>query len=360
MPACPRCPQLKPVLVDFITASIELAQFSDDDQRRLLQYGERIVKFDAKTGAISWDCSCWDSMRSDSHQVSVRVSVDRLMMKGSPARCIGDGDAAFGSGAARALDLVGCVQRMANFVCNKLEVPVPDVRSWKVLRTDTTAMLLLPSLADVRQALAILRNCEGGRYRPDQRAGDTVYWSVKSRLKKAKAYAKGPHLRFSMKQRNYEGVKYTEQQLDAVERCLRLELTHGAQFWRERAGGPWYEVTAEQLRVWHAEYFGQMLGEAGVTDMNIEERVRAVAPSEGQAKAAVGTWAMIQAYGWEKARDMSSRPTWYRNLKVLRAAGLSDADLSAGNVVAIRRPLIECQQVNTWDELMAAVYQRAA
>ena len=329
------------MLVDFITAGVELAQFSDDDQRRLLQYGERIVKFDAKTGAVSWDVSTWDSIRSDSHQVSVRVSVDQLCMKGSPARCIGDGDTAFGCGAARALDLVGCVQRMAGFVCSKLEVPVPKVRSWKVTRTDTTAMLLLPSLADVRQALAILRSCEGGRYRVSQQAGDTVYWGGNSRLKKGKAYAKGPHLRFAMNQQKYEGVKYTEQQLDAVERCLRLELTHGAQFWRERAGGPWYDVTAGQLRVWHGEYFGQMLGDAGVTDMNIEERVKTVAPSEGQAKAAVGAWAMIQAYGWEKAREMSSARTWYRNLKVLRAAGLSDADLSAGNVVAIRRPLIE-------------------
>jgi hypothetical protein len=90
--------------------------------------------------------------------------------------------------------------------------------------------------------------------------------------------------------------------------------------------------------------------------MKIEQRVYASAATEGQAKAAIGCWALIKAYGWEKAREMSgSKCTWYRNLKVLRAAGLSDADLSAGNVVPFRRPLIQCQQVESWDELMAIV-----
>jgi hypothetical protein len=216
------------------------------------------------------------------------------------------------------------------------------------------------ALADVRSALSILRNCEGGRYRVSQQAGDTVYWQHKSRLKAGKAYAKGPHLRHCVKDPKYSGVRYSEEQLAAVECCLRLELTHGSQFWRERVGCPWYEVKAGELRAWHGEYFGRMLGEAEVTEMNVEQRVKAVAASEGQAKAAIGAWALIRAYGWEKARDMSSRRTWYRNLKILRDAGLSDADLSAGNVVAIRRPLIQCQEVNSWDELMTAVYKRAA
>jgi hypothetical protein len=349
------------VLIDFITARVELERFSAADQAVLRVHGERIVKFCPTTGAVSWEISTWDSIRSDSHQISVRVTPDCLMVKGSPARVIGDGDAAFSSGAARALDLVGCVQRMARFVGGQLGVTAPEVRLWKVTRTDTTAMLLLPSLADVRAALAILRSCEGGRYRVSQQAGDTVYWSHQSRIKAGKAYAKGPHLRYAMKQRAYQGVSYSVQQLDAVDRCLRLELTHGAQFWRERVEGAWYDVTAEELRAWHGDYFGRMLGAAEVTEMNIEERVKAVADSDGRARAAVGTWALIQAYGWEKAREMSGhRATWYRNLKILRAAGLSDADLSAGNVVAIRRPLIQCQQVESWPQLMTAVYQHAA
>ena len=50
---------------------------------------------------------------------------------------------------------------------------------------------------------------------------------------------------------------------------------------------------------------------------------------------------------------MSGKRTQYHNLKVLRAAGLSDADLAAGNLVPIRWPLIECRQVDSWEELRA-------
>jgi hypothetical protein len=34
---------------------------------------------------------------------------------------------------------------------------------------------------------------------------------------------------------------------------------------------------------------------------------------------------------------------------------VTGADLSAGNVVAFRRPLIQCQQVDSWEQLLAVV-----
>jgi II/X family phage/plasmid replication protein len=348
------------VLIDFITAWVDLALFSEGDQAVLRSQGDRISKWNPRTGEVSWEVSTWDSVRSDSHQISIRVASDRLWCKGSPARVIGDGDAAFGAGPARALDLRGCVERMASFVCARLEVSVPAVQRWQLTRVDITSMSLTPSLATVRQALSILRNCEGGRYRVSQQAGDTVYWSHHSRLKAGKAYAKGPHLRQAQQKPGYGGRRYTKAELVAVDRCLRLELTLGSQFWRERVGMPWYELTKKQHLEWHAEYFNRMLGNVEVTEMSIETLVQAVAPSKGQAKAAIGTWALIKSYGWEKAREMTSLRTWYRNLRILRDAGLSDADLSAGAVVALRRPLLQCQQVESWEELMAAVYRRAA
>lgn len=343
----------EPVLIDFITAWVDLSAFEDADRERLRSHGERIQKYNPRTGEVSWEVSTWNSIRSDSHQISLRVSGDRLWFKGSPARVIGDG-------AARALDLLGCVGQMLGFVGESLGVKAPDPQLLEVRRVDITSMLLLDSLSNVRQGLAVLRNCEGGRYRVSQQAGDTVYWSHGSRLKSGKAYAKGPHLRQAQQKREYGGRSYSEAELTAVDRCLRLELTLGSQWWRERVGRPWWQVTADDLRACHHEYFGRMLGDVGVTEMNIEDRVRAVAATEGQTKAAVSTWALIGKFGWEKARDMTSRRTWYRNLKVLRMAGLADADLSAGNVVPFRRRLIECQAVNSWPELMAAIDKRVA
>lgn len=343
------------MLLDWVTAKLPLLWFDAAALARLQRLGDRLRRYNAQTGEVVYELQAWDSIRSDSHQLAYRVSSDSLQMQGSPARVIGDGDAVFGAGPSRALDLVGCVERMRETLAMAIGVVLPPGERWKVTRVDITANLLLPNLADVRAALAVLRNCEGGRYRVSQQAGDTAYWSHRSRLRSGKAYAKGPHLRYQMKQPNHSGRRYDDDELAAAERLLRLELSLRAQWWRERAGKPWTQITASELREQWGKFFERMMGETEVTEMTIEQRVYASAETEGQAKAAIGCWALIKAYGWEKARAMTTRSKWYKDLKVLRAAGLSDADLSAGNVVPFRRPLIQCQQVESWDELMAIV-----
>lgn len=53
-----------------------------------------------------------------------RVGSDSVWMQGSPARVIGDGDALFGSGAAAALDLPGCVLRMRHMLSRALDLGI--------------------------------------------------------------------------------------------------------------------------------------------------------------------------------------------------------------------------------------------
>lgn len=339
------------MLIDWITARVPLALFSPEDLIRLRASGDRIQRYNLATGDVTWETQAWDSIRSDSHHLSFRVGSDVLWVQGSPARVIGDGDAVFGSGAAAALDLPGCMARMGAVLCAKLMLPCPPLRCWQVSRIDVTGNLLLAELASVRVALRLLRDCEGGRYRVSQQAGDTVYWSQRSRLRAGKAYAKGPHLAYLMRKSDYDGRAYTESEISLAGSLLRLELRLGSQLLRERLSKPWHELTSTELTDYWHQYFSRMLGNIDITDMNIAERIKAVAPTPGQAKAALMTWALIQAEGWEKARDLQSRPTWYRNLKLLRAAGLGDADLASGRVVALRRPLLHAQQVNSWEEL---------
>ncbi len=347
------------MLLDWITARVSLANFGADDLIQLRHTGDRIQRYNLATGEISWEAQAWDSIRSDSHNLSFRVGADALWVQGSPARIIGDGDAVFGSGAAAALDLPGCVSRMAAVLCAKLAILYPPVPCWEVSRIDVTGNVLLADLPTVRVALRLLRDCEGGRYRVSQQAGDTVYWNHKSRLRAGKAYAKGPHLRHLMGKRDYHGRSYTESDISIAEGLLRLELRLGSQLLRERISKPWHQITSAELTEYWHQYFSNMLGKIDISDMNSTERIKAVAATEGQAKAAVATWALIQAYGWEKAREMQSRPTWYRNLKVLHTAGLGDADLAAGRVVALRQPLLLAQQVNSWEELRRLVVQAA-
>jgi len=303
---------------------------------------------------VTWVTDVWQTIRSDSHQITIRRTGDSLWIQGSPARAVADGDAVMGeaigldlwAGAGAMLGLCERVLCMGRF---------PERRLWKVSRVDVTENYCLGSLPDVRVALGVLRGTEGGRYRVSQQAGDTVYWSHRSRLRSGKAYAKGPHLQYLLKRKTYTGTAYTADQLEAAKKLLRLELTLGAQWWRERVGCHWWELTPSRLAQEHADYFGRMIGKGIEMDMTNNEReaILAAAPTVRKGRSVCRTWLTIQQVGFESAREIVGRSTWYDHLQVLRAAGLGDADISAGRVVGLRR-VVSLTAVSTWEELLAA------
>jgi II/X family phage/plasmid replication protein len=339
-----------------MTARVHFDHVEPEVRSALRLLNDRVMRYCPRTGDLRWETAAWDSIRSDSHQITFRVGSDAFWLQGSPARVCGDGDAVFGSGASAALDLVGCLHRMVAFTSGAIGHDLPQaVTCWDVSRIDVTESLVLDSLADVRVALRLLRECEGGRYRVSQQAGDTVYWSHRSRVRSGKAYAKGPHLEYMVGKPNYSGRVYTLEELDQANRLLRLELKIGAQFLREKAGKHWYQIDANELRKYWNEYFMRMLGGVEMNDENnLMERLKVASKTEGQARAAYGCFLLIQAQGWEKAREAHSKPTWYRHLKLLHAAGLGDADISAGKVIPFRRKVLEACVVNSWQELKAA------
>lgn len=340
------------MLIDWVTARVPLELLSDDARSVVMGWGDRIVRYCPTSGEVRYETAAWDSVRSDSHQLALKVGCD-LWVQGSPARCIGDGDTVFGSGPAAALDLVGCVRHMVAHVCGVLGVALPPVAQWVVSRVDVTCNLALPALPQVRQALAILRGTEGGRYRVSSTSGDTVYHGGKSKLRKGKAYSKGPHLRYAMKQRGYAGRVYSDQELAAADRLLRLELTLGREWF---ARNDWFAAGPDRLLSEWESYYGRMVGGVEVMTETVADRVRAVhlngkRITEGRARAALCCWHLIQSHGWEQAKSLHSRPSWYRHVQVLHAAGLGDADISAGQVVSLRRVELHAARVVTWLEL---------
>jgi II/X family phage/plasmid replication protein len=342
------------VLIDWITARILFDRLDPQLVETLRQKADRIARFSAETGELVWERSAWESVRSDSHQIAFRVGSDALWVQGSPARVIGDGCTVFGNGAARGLDLYGSLQAMIGHAAKQLQIVIPRTPElWAVSRVDVTGNLLLDSVEDVREALDILRGTNGGRYRVSSSAGSTTYWGGKSRVKKGKAYAKGPHLIFQQRQKSYTGKRYNATEIEQANRLLRLELTLGAQWFREKSECLWWEITPGALYEEWDQYFGRMVGDMRTSnDRELRQRIKAAAPTEGQAKAAYGCWALIQSNGWEKAREMQSRSTWYRNLQVLRNAGLGDADLSRGEIVQFRRRILDSRLVESWEDLL--------
>lgn len=338
------------MLIDWTTARIPLNDLSDSARNAALSLGDRICCYCPKTGEVRYESFKWESIKSDSHQISVKAGTD-LWVQGSPARVIGEGDAVFGAGASAALDLLGCVDRMVSYLAGAMAVDLPPAHLWKVTRVDVTGNLQLSSQADVRSALSILRGCEGGRYRVSQQAGDTVYWSHTSKMRSGKAYAKGPHLVHLMKQKTYQGLRYTQDMIAAANSLLRLELKLGREWF---ARHHWQSLTADDFKREWSAYFERMIGEADMsTDENLHDVIARHADTPGQCRAAYGCWLMIQSQGWERARQCYVPRTWYRHLKTLRAAGLGDADIAQGQIVPLRRRVMSAQMVNSWSQIAA-------
>jgi II/X family phage/plasmid replication protein len=362
------------VVIDWLTARIDLGLFPEADRDVLLGLSDWVMRFSGEgvppgadptappvmqiaQGDVRYLTKAWDSVRSDSHGVVCRVTPSSLWIQGSPARCIGDGDAVFSSGASAAEDVRGCLHRMVSFLLGQVGVATrPDLALWDVTRLDITRNLMLDSLAEVRQALAYLRNAEGGRYRVNQPDGDTVYWNKSSRYKKAKAYAKGPHLLYQQKRPEYHGRRYTELEVSLASKLIRLELSIFKRYWVKNLGLPsWQFLTPTILNDEWRNYFGQLLGHTIMNDEELRRRVESVAPTAGQAKAAYNCWYLIKSMGWEMARENHTRSTWYRNLGILKAAGLKVTDLGNGKVIPFRvQKLVLGREVATWTDLRRA------
>lgn len=343
-------------MLDFVTAHVPLTAFSEFDVTKLLSLGDRVMRYCPSSGDVRYITTAWDSIRSDSHGLNYRVGTD-LWVQGSPARCIGSGESVFSSGASAAEDVVGCLDRMIAMLYSHLDLETrPDVDAWDVCRVDVTRNLLLDSLPEVRQALAFLRNAEGGRLRVYQPDGDTVYWNKNSRYKKGKAYAKGPHLRYQMGQKKYTGYRYTDEEIEQAQRLLRLELTIFKRQWQKNLGiDKWQELTPAILGQQWQEYFSRLMGSTIMNDEELKERIEAVAPTVGQAKAAYTMWYLVKSMGWELAKESHTSTTWYRNLKILKESGLTVTDIGNGKVIPFRvQKLVLGREVCSWSDLRKA------
>ncbi|QQZ30787.1 hypothetical protein HMY34_19635 [Thiothrix subterranea] len=360
------------MLIDWLSLKISLEYFDVEQVRHWQAQQDKIVKI-SRDGVHIWETCAWDSVRSDSHQLAFQITANHIRIQGSPARIIGDGDNVFSAGAAAALDLVGCQSLMVRFIAQHTGVDLPvNPKLWDVTRVDVTENLFLGSLAAVRQALSILRDCEGGRYRVSQQAGDSVYWSHRSRLRSGKAYAKGAELIHKMKQASTQKLtplarEYSLYEIQMASGLLRLELKLGAQYWRERSSQKWHLTQPDDLKHEWESYFSRMIGGAEIMhDQDIYSRLLKVVdiddkgkPRESQAKAAFSLWCLIKSEGWEKSKAITTKTTWYRNIKHLRNAGLSDADISKGNIVQLRQKVLQAVPVTSWEQLHN-VYQLAA
>ena len=332
------------MLIDWMTLSTDASVLDPRTITKITGKQDKMMRI-SPDGEIKWVMPCRANIRSDSHQITVRIG-SRLDIQGSPARTKGTKDNVFGEA-----NPVNAFLDMVQFLSHTLEVPLPyNPTCWGLTRMDITGNFDLGSLPNVRQALNYLRHVEGGRYQVKTEA-ETVYWSKSSRLRAGKAYAKGPHMRYLAKKGQ---VDLTSDQLLLVDRLLRLELRLGGQFWRERAAQRWYRWSSEQLYEQFTAYFGQFIGKVEVVEVDklLNELIK-VAPTEGLAKAAYRTWLLIQSHGVEKAREFMAKATWHRHKRLLQDCGVSWADFHHRALVPFRRKTIVLSDpVRSWEDLI--------
>lgn len=332
-----------PAVIDWLTLAIGGEHLSAKDRAKVLGTADRILRIDPQ-GEVVWETSARKSIRSDSHSLTIKMGSD-FVLQGSPARLQAPNNV-FGSG-----DPSFCGALMIAWAAEKLGIDLPrNLERWRCRRLDITNNFALGRASEVRQALSYLRQSEGGRYQV-RAESESVYWSPRSSLRSAKAYHKGPHLEYQIRKNQ---ATATDDQVKAAHRILRLELSLRGQFWRERITVPWYKLSQNDLNKYFREYFGPIIGSIEVTETdNLLARLEEVAPSSGQALAAYKTWGLIKGVGVREAQASMPASTWYRHRKILFDAGLSHADLHAGNIVPFRRRhLVLEEPVESWEKLM--------
>jgi hypothetical protein len=308
---------------------------------------DRIQRYNAASGAVVWEMSCWDSVRSDSHAISFRFGSDDLWIQGSPAKAEDDGCNVFGGPVCQSLDAYAALQLMINSLSDIWMQMLPAANLWKISRLDITENYDLGNLPNVRIALNELRGVNGGRYRITAKAGDTNYWNSKSTIVSGKAYAKGPEIENQRKKGKHD---YSDDQITLAGRLLRLELSLKRHYFRDNPG-----FTPDALRERHDQFFSSMVGKPmPQTEYAVRDLLLALPDiTPGQAKAVFSTWCMLNAQGWEFCREHLPARTYYRHTKLLKAIGLGQADISHGKIVTLRRDPLVLRPVLSWDMLAA-------
>jgi II/X family phage/plasmid replication protein len=346
------------MLIDWITMRFPLTPVLGHTlHQRILDSLGQVVKFDP-AGEIIWQKLHvdFDELRSDSMGLYWSLTADAdstryLTLGASPASLNQAGINVFGT-----LSIPDAAKTILRFACMALECVLPSWEQWQCRRLDITANYDMGNAAQVKQALSLLLATDAPRRRTNSnlRGGDTVYWNPTSDLQSGKAYHKGAHLRMQLRKGN---IVIDDEQLNLADNLLRLELKLGSRWFRRHAesGLDWQKLSPKKLTEIHQNFFNSLIGggDIEVNDMgNLLIELERTAPSKGSALAAHRTFALIKVLGYAQTKNSMAARTFFLHTALLRAAGLSGADLCAGKILALRkRTLVLENPVLGWSEI---------
>lgn len=356
-------------MIDWLTLRIDLCHLPDAFVRHLQSMCSKLFKVNPHTGDIDWETYSWESVRSDTHQVCIRVGSD-FWIQGSPAR-LGLPNNVFGS-----LDIKYCARKMISFaeryfnfssivgdhpdhtltrsgeVCSG---GLPPLERWTCSRIDVTRNYLMQSESEARQALAYLKQSPESKQKHSFEPNG-FYIGKGSSLQSGKIYLKGQDAKRCKRSGRAE---YTQVQIQKATKLLRAEQSLRRHFIRrlkEHRKINWYDLSPDMLLEFHDTYFKEYFSDIEVTDMSTHlENLIKVAPTEGQARAAYDCYTRIRMTGYEQAKETYTKRSWYRHIGNLKAAGFKRADLQMINVIPLKKRAIQLSEpVKHWDDIRIA------
>lgn len=377
-------------MIDWLTLRTPLSSFLESDQiiEKFSEYLGTQCTYNA-AGELVREKFVFDidKLRSDSiglfWQVQHNGIENFLLIAGSPAS-VEHGTNIFGSN-----DVMHCANVMHREAEKGLQLKLPPIHTWQCMRLDFNFNYLLDSNSQVKQALRELKNGHGSRQQISNGHGDTLEIGAKSKMITGVIYDKGTQVKNLVKNlfKQSKPIPYDTWEIDILSRLLRFELRLKRQWFEKLAHKktyehflhndinakqalknykhyyenvqPWTELTEQDLIDKHYSYFKPFTGSIGVTDMStLLDNLKNLGLSEGRARAAYQTWALIKTMGYEQAKSSLNKNTFNVHRSHLLRAGLTETDLqnSQNNVLVFRRKTIELDcPVTSWSQVLKLV-----
>lgn len=288
-------------------------------------------------GEIEYWSTAWMSQRSDYNSIAWHISHNQLIICGSPAS-LSSSNNVFGTS-----NIHDAFNIMLTFFKDELNVDIDSrIINWSCSRIDITRNADLTNQTNVQTALECLKhsNTRGNNV---ERRNTTVYWNKSSSLRSAKAYNKYEHALQAIRKKQQT---YTHGQLEKCKRLLRLELKLGRKwFYDKRQKDKNFHFSTLNDKVLlnlHQDFFDPLIGSTEINTMSqLYEKLVNICNTESQARICYTFYKAIQLDGIMEIKRTYPKSTYYRNIKILKSAGLSVGDIQSGKILEFRRKTIK-------------------
>lgn len=354
------------MLIDWLTLRTPISDIQESDLLELLPYMAKVEVRSALNDELlkSKLVIDIDSVRSDFQGMVWSITSngkEKFLNIGASPAFLEFGRNIFGS-----LNYQHCKKVLIDYAKRVLPSVLLFSSEWLPRRIDITQNYSMQSHYQVKEALHILRSCDGTRQKATTRS-DSVYWGAGSSYRQGKAYDKytqSIELNRIASKLNKSAL-YDQNELDLLRPIIRLEMSLGRQFFDEhlkklvhdeKTGFKKYQgesfITEQFLINQHNDFFGQFIGLGEVTDMDeLMQKLKDIAPSDGLARSSYDTYLRIKSNGYEFTKASMSKASFFRHTRYLKLAGLTQSDLTSAMIVPLKKRRIDLNPVDTWQQL---------